>query len=487
MPLKRLKDIPGPRTIADQWSLYRRRYQMGHVLREISQSHGDIARIPIAGAPKVLVSHPEQVREVLVSNSQYLGLSGQDLLRRVAEWSLIAIEGQIHDEHRSLMLLSLRKILTRRILGTTIQRSNQALAQLRDGDVVDLYKFSREVSLAIAASLLFPAEAGDEIVAKIDHKAFLDLMSQSNAWFLGMPLPFQNLCLLADLRHNIKVLATRRHVRRQLNDAIQKARALTRSGPNADVLSLLTDGTEIGGRMRDEFLEDNLLTILLASYDTTANVLAWAMWETARLPTLQTRVAAEGSRLSDNPADNLEWSNTANWTEATLQESLRMYPSVWATSRRTLSDYRLGDYLLPRNTFIYTSQWVTHRDPRWFADPFTFQPERWRSAEAEASATAVPATTPSAANPTGTTGAAPATDAACGERPQFAFFPFGGGKRFCIGKAIFDQEAALLLASFYSRWDVTPIEDCHPEQRFGIMMQPDRPMLVRIQRRSPTG
>lgn len=462
MSLKRLKDVPGPRSIADQWSLYRRRYQMGYALREISQANGDIARVPIAGAPKVLISHPELIREVVVANSQYFGLAGQDLLRRVVPWSLIAIEGQIHDEHRSLMLLALRKILTRRILGTTILRATQALAKLRDGDTIDLYQFSREVALAIAASLLFPAEAGDEIVSGIDHKAFLDLMSQSNAWFLGMPLPFQNICLLGDLRHNMKIMATRRHVRRQLIDAIQKARLLSRSGPDADVLSLLTDGTEIGGRMREEFLEDNLLTILLASYDTTANSLAWALWEASRQPALQSRIADEGSRLSDNPADNLEWTNTANWTEATLQESLRMYPSVWVTSRRTLSDYRLGDYLLPRNTFVYTSQWVTHHDPRWFTEPFSFRPERWRPPEAGGAADGPP-----------------------GERPQFAFFPFGGGKRFCIGKALFDQEAALLLASFFSRWEATQVEGCHPEPRFGVTMQPDRPMLARIRRRSP--
>lgn len=464
MPLKRLSDIPGPRGIADQWSMYRRRYQMGHALREISQKYGDIARVPIAGDPKVLISHPDHVREIMVSNTQYFGLSGQDLLRRVVPWSLIAIEGQLHDEHRAMMLLTLRKILTRRILTTTIQRANQALSNLRDGDVIDLYQFSREVSLNIAASLLFPAEAGDEIVSGIDHKAFLDLMSQSNAWFLGMPLAFQNVCLLADLRHNLKIMATRRHVRQQLTDAIQSARSLSRTGPDADVLSLLTDGSEVGGRMREEFLEDNLLTILLASYDTTANTLAWALWEAAGRLALQDCISQEGSRLSDNAADNLEWSNSAVWTEATLQESLRMYPSVWATSRRSLSDYRLGDFLLPKNTFIYTSQWVTHHDPRWFPNPLEFRPERWE-----------PESNPEASD---------RTEKPAEERPQFSFFPFGGGKRFCIGKAIFDQEASLLLGSFFSRWEATQIEGCRPEPRFGVTLQPDRPMLARIKRRS---
>lgn len=476
MPLKRLNDIPGPRGLADQWSMYRRRYQMGHVLREISQTHGDIARVPVAGLPKVLVSHPDQVREVMVTSAQYFGLCGQDLLRRVVPWTLIAIEGQIHDEHRALMLLALRKILTRRLLATTILRSEQALSKLRDGDVIDLYQFARGVSLAIAASLLFPAEAGDEIVSGIDHTAFLNLMSQSNAWFLGMPLAFQKLCLLFDIRHSLKVLTNRNRVRRQLTAAITTASAVPRSGPNADMLSLITDGSEVGGRMRDEFLEDNLLTILLASYDTTANSLAWALWESSRQPDLQSRIATEGSRLSDNPNDNLEWSNSATWTEATLQESLRMYPSIWATSRRTLSDYRLGEFLVPRDTFVYTSQWVTHHDPRWFPEPHEFRPERWRPIESKAAAVvspskdAAPQAALSSLNPPE-------------ERPQFAFFPFGGGKRFCIGKALFDQEATYLLASFFARWESTQVETCNPQPRFGVTLQPDRPMLVRIKRR----
>ena len=200
---------------------------------------------------------------------------------------------------------------------------------------------------------------------------------------------------------------------------------------------------------------------------TTANSLAWALWEASKQPSLQDRIANEGATLSNNPADNQEWSNHATWTEATVQESLRMYPSVWVTSRRTLSDYRLGDFLLPKDTFVYTSQWVTHRDPRWFTNPLEFRPERWNTTKSESDA-------------------AGRTECPSDERPQFAFFPFGGGKRFCIGKALFDQEATMLLASFFKLWESTQIENCHPEPRFGVTMQPDRPMLVRITRRQST-
>ena len=143
-----------------------------------------------------------------------------------------------------------------------------------------------------------------------------------------------------------------------------------------------------------------------------------------------------------------------------------MYPSVWTTARRTLSDYHVGGYLLPKGTVVYASQWVTHRDPRWFPEPHQFRPERWLSAESS----------PEAARWVGD----PAV-----ERPQFSFFPFGGGNRFCIGKTVFDEEASLLMGVFFSRWQATPEENCRPEPKFYVTMQPDRPMLVRIKRRGP--
>jgi cytochrome P450 len=469
MELKQFAEIPGQCGWGPQWNAYRRRLQLGEVLQEISSTYGDVARIPIAGSRKVLISHPDDIRDVLVSKSQYFGLCGQDLLRRVLPWGLIATEGQFHDEHRAVMLMTLRKVLTRRVLSAVMARSQHALSPLQDGAVLDLTQFCRSLSLSIAATLLFPVEAGEEITSRVDHAALLDLLSQTNSWFLGMPIAFQKLCFLVGFRRTAAMLMTRRRVRDQLTEAIALASAIPRSGPDADVMSLVMNGGEVGGQMTGQFLQDNLLTILIAGYETTANTIAWAMWEAAQQKPLQSRMAEEGSRLSDDPAANMEWSNNATWTSATVQESLRMYPSVWALPRRTLSEYRMGEYLLPKDTWVYVSQWVTHRDPRWFPNPLQFTPDRWLTPP------------PPSTGPLSSSAVDPATSP---ERPQFSFFPFGGGKRFCIGKAIFDEEACILLGNFFARWELTPLPDCRPRPAFYVTMQPNQPLLVKLKRRA---
>lgn len=204
---------------------------------------------------------------------------------------------------------------------------------------------------------------------------------------------------------------------------------------------------EIGGKIQEDFLLGNLLTFLLAAYETTANSLAWALWELARRPNLQDRISLEGQKLpSDSDKIDASWVNETSWINGLTRESLRMYPSGWVQVRRTFSDYRIRDYLLPAGTGVYVSQWVTHRDPRWFPDPEKFLPERWltesESPEQEG------------------------TSQKQKELPQFAFFPFGGGKRYCLGKAAFELEGSALIGELLANWELIPHEVCQPSPRF---------------------
>lgn len=136
-------------------------------------------------------------------------------------------------------------------------------------------------------------------------------------------------------------------MRAQVRSSIERARTTRAAGPHADMLSLLLDGSETGGPIAREFLADNMLNMLLAGYETSGNALGWALWETARDRSLQERVAAEGLALPDDPDAHESWMNGAHWTDATLRETLRLYPSVWTLCRQSVSDYRVGDHLFP--------------------------------------------------------------------------------------------------------------------------------------------
>jgi len=153
-----------------------------------------------------------------------------------------------------------------------------------------------------------------------------------------------------------------------------------------------------------------------------------------------------------------------------------MYPSVWTLPRKSMFEFRLRDHLFEAGTIFYTSQWVTHRDPRWFPEPERFLPERWLEASA-----------PPPKREPASKGATTGNSTGRAIRHPFAFFPFGGGKRFCLGKAVFDFEAGLLLRSLFREWRLEPVETCRPRPRFYVTMQPDRSPLVVLRRRSSPG
>jgi len=458
--LRTMRDVPGPRNIAAYWDLFHRRYRYAEVLLELSARYGDIARLPFPGRDVILLSHPDAIQAVLASKASYFRIFGQDALRRITPWGLLAIEGQIHDENRAQMLLAMRKVLSRFVPTVAARECRRHLAPFRDGDVIDVRKLGQDVALGVAASILYPP-IDDKPAEHLDQAEFATLLSRCSAWFLGLPSFMQSFVFTVDLRSAFRVLRLRRKLRRQGVEAIQRARSRAGGEAPGDMLSLLDDGSETKGPMREDFLADSLLVTLLAGYETTANSLAWAVWETSHDPALQSRIAAEGGTMPDDPFSHESWMNDAHWTDATLRETLRLYPTVWTLTRQAVADYHFDDWLFPGGTVFVTSQWVTQRDPRWFADPLRFAPERWEQERLLQQAGETPVA----------------------KRPAFAYFPFGGGNRFCIGKATFEFEGSMLLASFFRDWITEPVPECRPRPQFFGTMRVDRPMMVRLRRR----
>jgi cytochrome P450 len=430
------------------------------VLGELSARHGDVVRIPHPGCRLVLLAHPDDIHAVLATKAHYFHIFGQNLLRRVTPWGLVATEGQVHDDNRSRMMLAMRKILSRRVPDAAAKACRRCLDGLRDGDVIDVRKLAQDVTLGVATSLLYPS-AGDSPAANLDHAEFAALLSRSSAWLLGFPTAVQWAVFAASLPTTIRTLRLHASMRRQVRVAMAAARDAMSSAAAGDMLSLLVDGSETGGAMVEEFLADNILNLLLAAYETSGNALAWALWETSKDPALQDRIAGEAASLHDDPGAHDAWMNGAHWVDATLRETLRLFPSVWTLCRRAHAEYRIGDWLFPAGTVFMVSQWVTQRDSRWFSEPLRFAPDRWVKERLAV--------------------VAGQTDAV--RRPSFAYFPFGGGNRFCIGKGTFEFEGSMLLAAFFRDWIAEPLPDCRPRPVFFATMRPAGAMLVRVRRR----
>jgi cytochrome P450 len=139
-----------------------------------------------------------------------------------------------------------------------------------------------------------------------------------------------------------------------------------------------------------------------------------------------------------------------------LAEALRLHPPLWFLSRRATEDYEVGGYVVPAGSIVVMSQYVTHHDPRFFPDPFRFDPDRW-------------------------------TEEARSARPDFSYFPFGGGKRRCIGEGFAWAEGALILAAFAQWWRFSPASTQPVGMLPGLVLRPDANLRLRVERRGVNG
>jgi cytochrome P450 len=226
-----------------------------------------------------------------------------------------------------------------------------------------------------------------------------------------------------------------------------------RGGDQGDLLSMLMSAQEEdGSRMSDLQIRDEVMTLFLAGHETTSNALTWTWALLAQHPEVEEVFHAELQTALAGRPPTFDDLSCLPYTRAVLAESMRLYPPAWIVGRRVISEYEVGGYRIPEETVVIMSQAVMHRDPRWFPDPDRFDPARWLREE-----------TP--------------------PRPKFAYFPFGGGPRTCVGEQFAWMEGILLLATLGQKWKMR----LDPEQRIasqpGITLRPRDGMRMFVEKR----
>jgi len=198
-----------------------------------------------------------------------------------------------------------------------------------------------------------------------------------------------------------------------------------RSGDRGDLLSmlLLAQDEEDGGQMSDLQLRDEAMTIFMTGHETTAVTLAWTFYLLSQNPEIEAQLHAEIDEVLGGRVPSMTDVGRLPYTEMVLSESMRLYPPAWALQRTALNDSEIGGYVVPKGSQVLMSQYVMHHDPRYFPEPERFDPERWTKEARDA-------------------------------RPQFSYFPFGGGLRRCIGDAFAMMEATLLLTQLAQQWQM---------------------------------
>ncbi|HEV2388268.1 MAG TPA: cytochrome P450 [Candidatus Acidoferrales bacterium] len=417
------------------------------LLERLGREYGDVSCLRYWRGSRILLNSPETVEQVLVVQHQKFtkGILLQLVARRLLGRGLLTSEGELWRRQRRLAQPAFHKA---RIVGyapVMVKLAGEHTADWRGGEERDLAAEMMQIALRIAVLTLFGMELKEEAVAVGEG---LGAIMRRDLRRMRAPIK---------LPRKFPTPANRRAeqgyalLEGMVNRLIDEKRRNGSGLPGDDLLSRLMEAAdEDGTRMSARQLRDETMTLLLAGHETTALTLAWTWYLLAQNPAAEARLHAEiDAVLRRRPptADDLD---RLPYLQAVVNESLRLYPPAYTIGRTSSEPIDLNGYHFPRDTTFLMSAWVAHRDPRHFSDPLAFRPERWLEA---------PAPHP------------------------FAYFPFGGGPRRCIGQPFALMEAALVIATVAARFRfrLAPGRGVVPEPL--VTLRPKHGIRMRIEER----
>ncbi|MEM6559077.1 MAG: cytochrome P450 [Myxococcota bacterium] len=378
-------------------------------LGEVHATYGDVAYVRLLTRPAYYVQDPELVEDVLVKNARAYS---KDILLRELKLlmgdGLLTSEGNFWRRQRKLAspFLARRQI---ELYANDMRRlALDYVRELPEQSNVDVHKEMTALTLAIVNKTLFgsdlkadPSRVGHNLDVVMDY---FYRVSRSLRRYIPTWVP---------TRDNRNAAAAIAELDSVVFAIIDQRRAEGASGD--DLLSrLLAVRDEDGSRMSDAQVRDEVITLFLAGHETTALALSNTLWLLSEHPNVETMLLHELRSLRDG--FSLETLENLTFLDAVVKESMRLRPPAWSVAREAKEATRLGHYHVPKGTQLYMSQYLMHRDARLFDAPETFQPSRW-------------------------------LDGSCEKLPRFAYFPFGGGPRVCIGNHFAVMELKTVLVT----------------------------------------
>ena len=415
-------------------------------LTGVADQYGDIANFRLGGLDVFFVRHPDYIREVLITQrASFTMTSLRAKINAVVGEGLFTSRGELHARQRRLIQPVFRKSRIEAYAGQMAELSLRMREQWRPGGVIDITSEMMKLTMLIAAQALFDHDIGED-TQKVSRNIGTVL-----EFFTRLSSPFLKLSLRLPLPSSLRFKKAVRDLDVVIYRMIERRKRA--AGAGTDLLSLLMqakdDQTNV--YMTEKQLRDEVLTLLIAGHETTANVLAWTFYLLAQRPDADQQLHAEaravlGGRAAFTAADI----DRLAYARMVMQEGLRLYPPGWFIGREAQTDVKLGDYTVPKGAVVMMSQYVMHRDARFFGEPERFKPERWEGGFQD-------------------------------RLPRGAYFPFSAGDRHCIGEGFAWQEALLVLATLVERWKFELVPGQHIRPRPSVTLRPDGPikMIVR--------
>lgn len=437
---------PGPSGLGFYFFLLRTPKNWLRLLGRLGKEYGDISFFRLFGVPICFINKPEYIEKVLVSGvSDFTKSKDYAPLKTLMGNGLLTSEGEFWRRQRKLVQPAFHRERIATYGNVMVSYAERTIAGWRDAETRDAHKDMMKLTLDIVAKTLFDADVTSDAVEVGEALEVAMERYSALAWFAvflpqGVVEPWYWI-----FRRTLRRLDT-------IIYRIIRARRESKSDPG-DLLSMLLKAqAEDGSQMTDQQLRDEVMTLFLAGHETTANALAWTWYLLSLNPEAEARLHAELKEVLAGRSPRFEDLQRLRYTQMVVKESLRLFPPAWGVGRETLREIQLGEYRVPASTNVFISQWVVQRDPRYFEQAEKFLPERW-------------------------------TEEFEKQLPKFAYFPFGGGPRVCVGASFALMEAALLLATIAQKYRLA-VDPTHPVVPLAsVTLRPKHGIRVKLQRR----
>jgi cytochrome P450 len=435
----KLKFPPGPSTGLKRWSLgpLYNGDPLGY-FTGLMREYGDLVGLRVLNFRILLLNHPDHIEDVMVNHPRKF-IRGRVLLanKRIFGRGLLTSDGDFWLRQRRLAQPAFHRARIAGYASTMVEYTERLLHEWQDGEERDIHAEMMRLTLQIVGKTLFDADVERDAQ---DIGKSMELLLELSANFRRtifiphwVPTPT-----------NFRMERAIRQIEKVLYRMIAEKRASGRD--SGDLLSmLLAAQDEDGSRMTDQQLRDEAITLFLAGHETTANTLSWTWWLLAQNPAVEAKLHAELRTVLAGRAPTLDDLPRLVYTNHIITESMRLYPPAWGLARTAIEDHEIAGYAVPKGSGVSFAQWTVHRDPRWYDAPEEFRPERWEGDLLK-------------------------------RIPRFAYFPFGGGPRQCIGNSFALMEAALTLATIAQQYrfrlvpehPVVPLASITLRPRYGI-------------------
>ena len=441
---------PGPRELLGLRSTTAYARNPLRWMRGLRDEYGDLVEVRVLGDRWFLVSHPDDIETVLVKNAKRVGRDAYVvLLERTLGLGLLTSEGPLWKRQRKLMAQAFtpKRINT---YAETMAAVTDRRAHWAEGQVIDLHAAMSRLAMEVVAAVLFGAS-----VSASEVQVVRESMEVINDFYASSPEAILQVPAWVPTPRNREMSTAVKRIDGLIFDIIAKRRRSKER--HDDLLGTLLDAVDDeGSAMTDQQLRDEAVTLFLAGHETTALALGYTLMLLAKHPEVERRLVEEVDRVLGGRLPNAEDSKALTYTRQVIEESMRLYPPAWTTGREVREEITVRGVTMPEGSQVITSQWIVHRDPRFFPDPEAFDPDRFEKARAK-------------------------------RLPKYAYFPFGGGPRTCIGNHFAMMEATLLLAIVMQRYHFELQPDQELRLKPSVTLHAEKGIRATVKRRDQAG